>query len=83
MQDLRPRPVVIAEHMLWGLRHPLRAFLWTLLALFAIRPALDGTPYLYVVDGLFVMLIVAALRALPANVRTAASISAAVKSAIF
>jgi hypothetical protein len=64
MQDLRPRPVVIAEHMLWGLRHPLRAFLWTLLALFAIRPALDGTPYLYVVDGLFVMLIVAALRAL-------------------
>jgi hypothetical protein len=50
--------------MLWGLRHPLRAFLWALLALFALRPALDGSPYLYVADAMFVMLIVAALRAL-------------------
>lgn len=64
MRRLHPAPAAIAEHMLWGLRHPLRAFLWTLLGLFAIRPALDGSPYLYVVDTLFVMLIVAALRAL-------------------
>ena len=64
MRRLRPAPAAIAEHMLWGLRNPLRAFLWALLGLFAIRPALDGSAYLYVIDTLFVMLVVAALRAL-------------------
>jgi hypothetical protein len=67
MRVAPPTPTRLAEHVLWGLRHPLRAFLWTLLALFALRPALDGTPYLYVVDTLFVMLVVAALRALVAS----------------
>ena len=64
MRRLHPAPAAIAEHMLWGLRNPLRAFLWALLGLFAIRPALDGSAYLYVIDTLFVMLVVAALRAL-------------------
>jgi hypothetical protein len=67
MRVAPPTPTRLAEHVLWGLRHPLRAFLWTLLGLFALRPALDGTPYLYVVDTLFVMLVVAALRALVAS----------------
>ena len=54
----------IVEPMLWGLRHPLRAFLWTLLALFAIRPLVEGSPLLFVADTLFLALIVAALHAL-------------------
>jgi len=54
----------LVEPMLWGLRHPLRAFLWTLLALFAIRPLVEDSPLLFVADTMFLALIVAALHAL-------------------
>jgi len=57
-------PRAIVEPMLWGLRHPLRAFLWALLALFAIRPLVEDSPVLFVFDTLFLALTVAALRAL-------------------
>ncbi len=59
-----PRPTEIADQVLWGLRHPLRVFLWNLLALFLIRPAVDGTILLPIVDTLFTVLVVAAMRAL-------------------
>jgi Ion channel len=54
----------LVEPMLWGLRHPLRVFLWTLLALFAVRPLVEDTPLLFAADTLFLALTVAALHTL-------------------
>jgi hypothetical protein len=44
--------------------HPLRGLLWTTVALLAIRPAIEQTAAVLVVDGLFIAVLVAVVRRL-------------------